>query len=154
MREIKLNKGMVAMVDDSDFDWLNQWNWQAYKRKHTFYAERHGPAHKMIKMHRLILGFPDKIVDHADMNGLNNQRNNLRLASTQQSASNRHGNINSTSKYKGVSLDRTKNLWHAQIMTNKINKHIGFFKNEVDAAVAYNEVAIKSHGEFAHLNKL
>ena len=29
LRTIPLTKGYEAIVDDADFDWLNQWKWQA-----------------------------------------------------------------------------------------------------------------------------
>lgn len=38
-------------------------------------------------------------------------------------------------------------------MNNK-SIHVGFFDDVIDAARAYNDAAVKYHGEFAKLNQL
>ena len=83
MKQIKLsqqgkNKGKyVVLVDDEDFEYLNQWRWCAVKYTHTYYAVRYDK--KRISMHRLILDVPqNKLTDHRDSNGLNNQIKNIR----------------------------------------------------------------------------
>lgn len=45
MRKIPLTQGKFALVDDADFDWLNQWKWYALKTKTTFYAVRKVSRH-------------------------------------------------------------------------------------------------------------
>jgi hypothetical protein len=39
-------------------------------------------------------------------------------------------------------------------MINTITKHIGYFEDLIEAAKAYNEAALKYHGEFAKLNEI
>lgn len=46
------------------------------------------------------------------------------------------------------------NKWAARIMANGKRIFLGLFKKTVDAAKAYNDAAIKYHGEFAFLNKI
>ena len=41
MKEIKLSQGKVTLVDDEDFEYLNQWKWCAMKGNSTFYVIRH-----------------------------------------------------------------------------------------------------------------
>lgn len=54
-------------------------------------------------MHRQIVNAPpDKVVDHRDMNSLNNQRNNIRLCSRSHNGLNRLAPRTNTSGYKGV----------------------------------------------------
>ena len=61
MKEIKLTQGKVALVDDEDFEYLNQFKWQAkYSKGHTFYAYRtsqqiNGSKRVSVAMHREIL---------------------------------------------------------------------------------------------------
>ena len=167
MKEIQLSQGKVALVDDADFDFLNQFKWCAKKGRQTFYATRrdyysdgvYNDLGKSIVMHRVILGLNDSKVfcDHKDGNGLNNQRENLRVATNGQNMANKKSHINSQSKYKGVSRMKNRKgeyvYWLARVQFNKISKNLGIFKTELDAAIAYNKAAIELHGEFANLNK-
>lgn len=159
MKKIKLTRGKVALVDDADFDWLNQLKWYASEaKKNTFYAMRvncYGGERVSIFMHRLIVGLTDRkiLVDHKDGNGLNNQRQNLRSATPTQNCYNRRFyKAKKSSKYKGVYLDRPGGSWYSKIQINRVRKYLGMFKSEIDAAIAYNEAATKYHGEFARLN--
>lgn len=154
MKEIQLTQGKVALVDDADFDYLNQWKWYAQKDRNTFYAVRRD-GKKRMKMHRVILGldYDDKCVpDHIDLNGLNNQRYNLRIATKGQNSVNRPPTKNSVSRYKGVSP--MKKRWQVHIVKDGVQTYLGLYKSETEAAIAYNEAAKKLHGEFAYLNKI
>jgi hypothetical protein len=158
---IKLTQGQFAIVDDKNFEWLNQWKWFAQKNKKTFYACRNLPTTRdgkrpKVWMHRLILNISDNniIGDHRDRNGLNNIESNLRVADDLQSTTNRGKFKNSSSIYIGVSCDKDKYGWIAQIQKNKKKMYLGYFKNEIDAAKAYNDAAIRMFGEFANLNKI
>jgi hypothetical protein len=163
MQEIKLTKGQVAFVDDEDFEFINQWKWQAKspKNSHCFYATR-GVWNKdkkrmdEVSMHRVILKLlgSKMEVDHADRNGLNNQRNNLRIATRSENSANIGCRKNSTSKYLGVSLRKSNGKWRAEIRKNGKGYRLGEFINEIDAALAYNEAAKTHHGQFANLNKI
>jgi len=162
MKKILLTQGKIALVDDEDYEWLNQYRWYAHKKtKHSFSAGRNIPLdnrkQRSQKMHRLILGLErgdKRECDHIDGNSLNNQRNNLRICSRHQNNCNRKSYSNSTSTYKGVSWNRLLKKWRADIQVN--NKHIllGSFAFEKEAAQAYNRAAKKYFGEFARLNKI
>ena len=161
MKEIQLNKfkgqlGLVAMVGDDDFDLVNQYNWFTYKSTNTYYAITNiyiDGIRKKIKMHRFIMNpEPGKLVDHKDRNGLNNQRSNLRLATNNQNAFNRDVHKDSSNEYKGVHLERKK--FRARIKHKGKYLHLGNFNTAIEAAQAYNEAALKYHGEFAKLNSI
>lgn len=149
MRTIELKDGLFAMVDDEDYPTMSKLSWGIVRNRGSIYCINKGWL-----MHRLIMKTPiDMFCDHIDGNGLNNQKSNLRNCSHQQNMWNRRKNKNSTSQYKGVS--RYKNgKWLVHIKNPKTNKveHIGLFEKEVNAALAYNQVATKYFGEFAHLN--
>ena len=153
MKEINLTQGQVALVDDEDFEYLNQFKWCVTKSKNlrTFYAQREYHSNTII-MHRVIMGTPKgTFVDHIDHNGLNNQKSNLRNITPHQSAFNRQKpNINTTSKYKGVCYD--KGHFKATIKKDGKSRHIGSFKTEFEAALAYDIMAKELFGEFACLN--
>jgi len=159
MKKIKLTRGLFALVDDDDYEYLNTMKWFAHKRNNSFYATRKY-LNKQISMHRQIMGVSDLniIVDHKDLNTLNNSRSNLRLANKSQNNCNIKQRIDNTSKYKGVAPYRSRGKgplkWRSTISKDNKWHHLGYFKTPEDAAKAYNEAALKYHGEFANLNKI
>lgn len=154
MKEIPLTKGYVALVDDEDFERLSRWKWCAAERRGgRVYASRAGGR---ILMHREILGLTDFRIktDHADRNGLNNQRHNLRAATNQQNLSNIGPKRQNRSGFKGVSWFAARGKWIATIQVNGRSKALGYFTSAEAAAKAYNDAAVEHFGEFAWLNKL
>jgi len=104
MQLILLTQHKYSLVDDKDFDYLNQWKWH-YKRG---YAIRYDTKRKKwIFMHRIILTPPDGFeTDHINNNPLDNRRSNLRMVTHQQNIMNQKVSKNNTSGYKGVYWDR------------------------------------------------
>ena len=156
-RLIRLTKGMFATVDSDNFEQVNRFKWYAEEGDNTFYAShviKKGGKRSIQSMHRFILGITDpKIqVDHKNRNGLICTRENMRIATNQQNACNQVGAKNSTSRYKGVYFDKTRNKWHSQIKVNYNGIFIGRFTDEIDAAHAYDTKAKELFGEFAYLN--
>jgi hypothetical protein len=155
MKRIPLTHGKFALVDDADFDWLNQWKWRIKDRnRNVLYAVRNlsrTMGEKEIFMHRTINETPDELfTDHINGDGLDNQRKNLRCCSKSQNGANRGGPKNNTSGFKGVVLIKGK--WVALIHRNKKVFYLGVFATPEEAAKAYDEGAKKLHGEFARLN--
>lgn len=161
MKEIQLsksgkNKGKyVTLVDDEDFEALNQFRWCVKQKATTFYAMRKntvGGKQESIMMHCIIMG--GKGVDHKDHNGLNNQKDNLRLCTNSENAMNRRKQRGCVSAYKGVSFYRRTGKWQAYIRIDDKSIYLGYFISEMAAAKAYNTKAAELFGEFANLNKL
>ncbi|MBN1787090.1 MAG: HNH endonuclease [Sedimentisphaerales bacterium] len=152
-RKITLTNGKFTIVSPEDYEKLSEYNWQCIEKNNNSYAIRM-QGNKIIQMHRMITNTPKgKVVDHKDRNGLNNIRENLRLATIAQN--NRNCKKRTTpvsSKYKGVSLYKGYKKWRASIRYDNKYKHLGYFENEIEAAKAYDEAAKKYHGEFAVLN--
>ena len=142
------------LVDDEDYDLVKGYTWRIVKGGKSFYAATQNPRQgarqeTTVMMHRLLLGLTKgdkRLGDHIDHCGMNNQRSNLRIATSQQNSRNRSSRNGSSSKYLGVSWDRIK--WTAQIGSIRL----GRFKDEIDAAKAYDAAAKIHHGEFANLN--
>jgi len=157
--EIQLTQGQVTALDDVDADQA-AFRWHTWKGKNnkTFYAKRNVPKpdgrqttlllHQVIAERMGIEGPPD----HIDFNGLNNRRSNLRQANASQQGAHRGVRTNNTSGFKGVSWNKGKNKWHAKIMVNGKNWHLGYFDNPIEAAKAYDLAALQYQGEFAVLN--
>lgn len=159
MKTINLTQGQVALVDDADYNWLNQWKWCALKHHSgSFYAVRSSllnNKHHLIPMARQILGlkYGDKRqADHIDHNPLDNCRNNLRICTRRENQRNQKPQKNVSSEFKGVSWNRGVKKWQSYIKINGKKKHLGYWIIEELAALAYDMVAIREHGEFACLN--
>jgi hypothetical protein len=141
--------GVVAIVDPEDYDLVSQYRWNPFKdhRRDVFYASS-GFGRDWISMHKLITGYA--ITDHEDHDGLNNCRYNLRDATKQQNGANRLKTLKPTSsQYKGVCWDKRAGKWRSTIVVDNRSTHLGLFDNEHDAALVYNNAAIKHFGEFA-----
>ncbi len=159
MKKIPLTQGKFALVDDQDYEWLNQWKWCCHTSKRKSYVERvqiiDGKRFS-ISMHRLILGLEQgdgKLADHLDSDGLNNQRHNIRVCDYNVNNWNRKVRHDAASQYKGVSIYR-KTKWKATINFNGKQYWLGSFDCQIKAAKAYNEAATKYHGQFAKLNQI
>lgn len=149
---IPLTQDKFAIVDAQDYEWLCKYKWYALKDKATYYAAR-SANRKTLRMHREIMRAPKHLlVDHRDHNGLDNRRSNLRLCTPAENIRNQGSARGSTSKYKGVTWCKARNIFQARITFNGRRIHLGSFKNEIDAAKAYDKKAKELFGEFAYLN--
>jgi hypothetical protein len=98
----------------------------------------------------IILNAPKGIdVDHRDGDGLNNRRSNIRLATPSQNMSNHGPHKQNTSGYKGVTWNKARSKWVAQISFNRRNIGLGYFTEKEKAIEAYRNAASVLHGEFA-----
>jgi len=92
----------------------------------------------------------DHVIDHRNHN--THDLTQIRVATPTENARNSHGRKNSTSRFKGVSWDRTRANWYAYISLNGRTKSLGRYQNEEDAARAYDAAASIAWGVFAFLN--
>ena len=152
----KHGQGKFTLVDDVDYLYLKAWKWFCTRRGYVVKSMTiDNLKQKSVRMHRIIMDAPKQLeVDHRDHNPLNNQRHNLRLCTHSQNKMNTEKLNNTTSKFKGVHWHKPLNRWCSRIKINSKKIHLGYFKNEIDGAKAYNEKAIELFGEFANLNKL
>lgn len=160
-----LTRGLSALVDVADLPLVADIAWSAVPGcaggRSTFYAvhsERSGltPSGTLnTRMHRLILGLvrgDGILVDHRNLNGLDNRRSNLRICTRQQNQWNKTMLSTNRSGFKGVYFHRISGRWSARIQMDGRSAYLGLFDTPEDAAAAYNEAACRLHGEFARLN--
>lgn len=151
-RLIPLTQGKYAMVDAGDFKYLSRYKWHAVKGNSTYYAVR-TQGRRSIRMHRMIMKAPkDMLVDHINHDGLNNTRANLRLCTKTQNAQNQRPRKKTSSRYKGVHYDKKAKAYYAKITHKGKRYTIGKFKDEVEAAKAYDKEAKKLFGQYACVN--
>lgn len=136
MKKIELSgkhKGIFALIDNDNFEYLNRWKWSLSINGYAIRASRG----KATLMHRIVNNTPDGFqTDHRDRNKLNNQRANLKTVTAQQNNFNRGLQPNNTSGIEGVTWDKSKNKWMAQIQNNGKHIYLGRYKNIQGAFLA------------------
>lgn len=154
VREIPLSRGKVALVSDADYERAAQYKWSAVdKDGKSWYARRvitQDGKQFNVFLHRFIMGVPDGIkIDHKDRDGLNCQRDNLRIATATQNSYNT-GPRNATG-LKGV-FKTANNRYASSIMRNSVQVHLGTYDTAEEAGAMYDAAAVKIQGEFAYTN--
>jgi len=148
-----LTQGLSAIVDASDYDRIRTLGrWQAHDDGYNRYAIKNvwrASRTATIRMHTFITGWP--YVDHANGDGLDNRRANLRQATHAQNMANKRRYRNNTSGYKGVVL-RPNGRWWARIWLDSRMRSLGVYDTPEAAALAYDAAARSLFGEFARLN--
>jgi hypothetical protein len=158
---VPLTKGHFALIDEDDRDLICRRSWCVRKSigrdvYYTHAAKRgeHG-EHLTTSMHVEIMGVhPGMDIDHINGDGLDNRRSNLRVCPHQKNAWNaiRRNKSTITSGYKGVSWYRRDSRWRAYVVIDAKQTHLGYFDDEVEAAMAYDKAARELFGEFARVN--
>ena len=135
---IPLTKGQFAIVDDEDYNDLNQWkwhaNWNVHTQSYTAKRRRHRSEAEPsvhILMHRQILNAPEGYdVDHGNHNTLDNRRSNIHIATRSENCHNRK-NI------KGCVWHKRKKKWMAATKIGGKSIFLGYYDNMADAQKAY-----------------
>lgn len=158
MKEIVLTQGKVTLVDDEDYDWLNQFKWYVIRPYKIYYAQRHLKRKENQRqhqyMHRLIMNAQlGQAIDHVNCDGLDNRKVNLRFATPSQNNGNWYKYAGS-SVYKGVYWYKQTHKWRANINKDRRHLHLGYFDDEREAARAYDKAALELYGEYARLNNV
>ena len=96
------------------------------------------PEHKNIRLHRLLMNFPDENIDHINGDKLDNRYNNLRKVSQRINCQNQ--NKHRKGKLVGATWNKHRNNWKSPYNKNGKTYHIGYFKTEKEAHDAYMEV--------------
>lgn len=151
-RYINLTKGQVAKVDLEDLDLLLPHKWCLVAGGK--YAGRKVDGGTQY-MHKLIMNHPKLPVDHINGDTLDNRRSNLRICTHSQNSKNRRPNSSvGSSIYKGVDYQPRYGRWRARIRIDYKPIYLGDFDSEIEAAKAYNDAAIRFHGEYASINRI
>jgi len=149
-------KNLQCLIDSSDADWLNCWDWGINRSKSgKIYAVRYFRKNSnrgLIYLHRAVLGFPQGEVDHINGNTLDNRRENLRVCTHQQNQCNRKIGKNNTSGFKGVYFNKNNNNYRSEICFKNKKYFLGYFKSALEASKAYNKKSIELHGNFSRLS--
>lgn len=138
MKKIPLTQGKFALVDDGDFEELTRWKW--WFDATNGYACRTVWKKSKVYMHRQVLDTPKgKYTDHINHNKLDNRKHNLRICSQSINMHNSRKLTGKYSTYKGVSWNKNRKRWFAQITCNYKHINLGYFNDEKTAHSAYVE---------------
>jgi len=142
---IKVGKKNWAIVDVEDFEKLAKFKW-SLSTSHGFkYAKINNIE---TKMHRLILSAKTgEIVDHKNGNTLDNRKENLRLCTYSQNASNKKMRSDSKTGVKGVSFH--KEGFRVRIVHNGKRKTFGPYDTLEKAKQKYIEKSLEFHKDFS-----
>lgn len=143
MKRIPLTRGLFALVDDQDFEWLKQWKWFAdasgYPARDQHLGKVDGKyKSERILMHRLIMDTPEGMdTDHINRNRADNQRKNLRVCTHASNMRNTGVRSDNKSGHKGVSWFARDNKWRARIVIDGKYRHLGYFEDKDQAGRVY-----------------
>lgn len=155
VKELPLQNGMVALVDDEDFERCSQYTWTLGTRsdKQGYYVMTRIDR-KEVTLSRFILEIKEseEVVNFIDGDALNNIRENIRVIEKKIAIRRKRGAANSSSKYKGVHWNKRQKIWIATLTVTLEDgkrkfKHLGSFHNEDEAAQNYNRAALEWYGE-------
>lgn len=146
-----------VLIDDEDWERIKKYRWFIWKHHNKFYVmstiyNKITKETKNFSLHRLIMNFPKNMqINHIDGNGLNNQKNNLRVCTQAENLRNSKKSKNNTSGYKGVSYNKYAKKYDARIMIDHKQIFLGNFKTLELAYVAYCKASKKYHGKFGRV---
>jgi hypothetical protein len=154
VKTVPLTKGVVAIVDDDDFERVIQFKWHTIcQNGKPTYGARHyrkpDGSRGLQYLHKFIMR-SETLHDHENGNGFDCRKENLRPATTKQNVRNRKAKRTSNAPYKGIS--RRGPTWNAKIVVDGKSIFLGASRSAEDAARLYDMAALKFFGEFARLN--
>lgn len=157
---VPLSGGYFAVINDCDAERVGAFNWQSHVSRRpdgsigTVYVRRIAPDGTYVSLHRFVMGDSSSAyIDHRDGDGLNNIRANLRPATAQQNGANAAKPIHGlSSQFKGVVWNKRYGRWRANVKANGVKLHLGYFDNEIEAALAYDAAACAHFGTYARTN--
>jgi hypothetical protein len=112
---------------------------------------KHYLAHRLAFL--MTYGYLPKYIDHINNERSDNRLSNLREASKSENCRNRKKHKGCSSTFKGVCWVESQKSWRATIYDNGKLIYIVQSKSEIEAARAYDQLAIEKFGKFAKTNK-
>ncbi len=152
---LPLPHGLFAIVDDEDFERCSQFRWYLNSHGYVMREIRRSGARTIQYLSRFVMNAPvGVLVDHKEGDLLDNRKSQLRFCTKSQNMCNRGKNKNNTSGHKGVTWDKSRSKWRAQIEVNGKGISLGYFTDVTSASASYAEASLRYHGEFSRTKTL
>ena len=148
--EFQEDTGKRALIDIEDVDKVKDYKWR-YSGRYILTTVNS----KSLRLHRLIMNCDDedKVVDHINLNVLDNRKSNLRICTKHENDMNHKVNSANKSGITGVCFSNRKNKWRAYIYFDKRNIELGYFDKKDDAIKCRLKAEKYYFGEFSSQNR-
>lgn len=135
---------LECLVDSSDLSRLLQlgkrWSADWSKSAKTYYVYHRDSNGKKIYLHRWLMDAPATLqIDHKDHDGLNNRRCNLRIVTQSLNNFNNRTPRTNTSGFRGVTWNKNRALWQAQVKVNTKLHNLGCFATKEQAHIVVSQ---------------
>lgn len=155
---IPLTQGEIAIIDSEDFHIVSGYRWHVSKYKNVQYAlsakwNKGNPS--TILMHRLVMNlkrYDGLMIDHINMNGLDNRKINLRFTDFSLNAHHCKLLSSNTTGFRGIAWNNIRCAWQATIRVYGKRYFLGYYSSKRNAALAYDAAALRYKKDHATLN--
>lgn len=133
---IELSRGFLASIDDEDTERVCQYKWSVIERPGGIVHAHRKSYGKTLYLHHFILEWvpvSGLLIDHIDNDGLNNQKNNLRIATRRTNA------LNSNRSRNAIGYEKHGNKYRVRPYINGTRINIGVFNSEEEALTALKD---------------
>lgn len=156
--KIRLSKRIFFLIDSEDYKKVRKYSWYpavVKKKKGSIIYVKTIFRNKHLYLHNLLVKKPKhKFIDHINRNGLDNRKQNLRVATKLENMFNRLSGKKNKTGYIGVLKNKRAPIhpYYGRVTKNGKSYVVGYYKTAIEAAIARDKKAKELHGEFAMLN--
>lgn len=130
--KVKMNDNDYMLCDIEDWEKLKCHSWFVNP---SGYAAS-GTSKETFMFHKKVTNTTSEIIDHINMNKLDNRKCNLRIADKKINSINRGLQSNNKTGYKGAYHDKRYGTWNARVTVDRKTIHLGTFPTKEEAIAA------------------
>lgn len=134
---VKSEKVTEFIIDKEDLQRIKYLKWRI-DSQNRIKTGNNTNTKPTIELARMIMNCRDDnlVVDHINGNSLDNRKSNLRICTQSENVKNQRLNKYNTSEFTGVSYDKARLRWTAEIRNNNKRTHLKRWKRKSEAVYA------------------